>query len=443
MFDLEMLTQPISDTDPCGPDLDADGDIHYLNFFAGAEQVLPTSYFDVATSTGGRGRFDPKAVDFDSQFAAIAPLIARTRDLRLTVLLAKLCILNRDLAGFATSLEAVSFLLEHQWDSVHPRGEDGDYGYRAVSVEAIDVLPTVVNPLQFLPLIENRRHGALTFRAYQAAKGQVTSSNDTVIDLGDIDRIIGETDLDHLKATSAAFVNLASLLTRMQKTWRDRAEGGPSLSFEKLSGTIGDISIWLKDIVSTRDPTAIGPVADEDDQTEITMVSGGAQQTGSLALASSRQAAGALTAIARYFAVAEPSSPALLLVRQAREMVGKSFVEVVRMLIPDQADAAAVNIGRGEVFGLPIERMAALSDDEMSADVEIDAPVPDRIFAIDSRGQALALLGQVETYFKTMEPSSPVPFLVARAREMAQRDFLSILQEVLPEGALKTIERQV
>ena len=166
------LTQPVAADDPCGPDLDAKGDVQYLNFFAGAESLLPMSYFEVVNANGERGRFDPKAIDIAAQFAAARPLLARTRDLRLNMLLAKFSILNRDLDGFLNCLKATTTLLREQWEAVHPRAEDGDYALRAVTIEAIDVFPTVINPLQFLPLIENRRQGTLNYRAYQVAKGE-------------------------------------------------------------------------------------------------------------------------------------------------------------------------------------------------------------------------------------------------------------------------------
>src|SRR5262249_59826988 len=60
----------------------------------------------------------------------------------------------------------------------------------------------------------------------------------------------------------------------------------------------------------------------------------------------------ALTAIADYYGRREPSSPVLPLVRQARELVGKSFLEVVTMLVPSQADKAAFQIGTDQVFDL-------------------------------------------------------------------------------------------
>ena len=442
MLDFETLTKPVSADNPCGPDLDSEGNVQYLNFFAGAETMLPISYFDVVKPTGERGRFDPKAFDFAGQFAAAAPLLARTRDLRLTVLLAKLSILNRDLRGFSVCLKAVEFLLREQWDAVHPRGEDGDFGYRAVTIESIDVLPTVVNPLQFLPLIENRRHGTVTFRSYQIAKGELSSTGaEGELDLATIERIIGETDLDVLKSTSAGFSELAAVIATIKNLWRDKSGSTQPLTFEKLSGVVDAIAIWLGQVVEARDPSAASAnpesAASEDGESG----SDSAVQTAAdfPKVSSSAIAAAALNAVAGYFARSEPSSPALLLVRQAQEMVGKSFVEAIRMLVPAHAEAAAVNIGRDRFFDLPIERMAALDPGGQLASPAAGSQDQDVVFTVESRNQALFLLGQVAGYFRVSEPSSPIPLLADRARELAQRDFLSLLQDVLPEGALRTL----
>ena len=57
-------------------------------------------------------------------------------------------------------------------------------------------------------------------------------------------------------------------------------------------------------------------------------------------------AAAALAAAAAYFSRNEPSSPALLLVRQAEQLVGKSFLELIRILVPAHAEQAKVQIGK-------------------------------------------------------------------------------------------------
>jgi type VI secretion system protein ImpA len=440
MLDFETLTKPVSTDDPCGPDLDSEGNVQYLNFFAGAETMLPVSYFDVVKPTGERGRFDPKAFDFETQFAAAAPLLARTGDLRLTVLLAKLSILNRDLPGFSACLRAIAFLLEERWETVHPRGEEGDFSYRAVTIESIDVLPTVVNPLQFLPLIENRRYGVVTFRAYQIAKGQLSSSGEAELDLATIERIVSETDLDALKAVNASFLELAAVIALIKNAWREKTDSASSLTFEKLSGVVDEIATWLREIVKDRDPSAVDTTAEAAISADGEPASDPSQQNADFQkITSSVIAAAALNGVAGYFARSEPSSPALLLVRQALEMVGKSFVEAIRMMVPAHAESAAVNIGRDKFFDLPIERMAALEGGghlPVPADGTLDQGI---VFAVESRSQALFLLGQVASYFRVSEPSSPIPLLTDRARELAQRDFLSLLQDVLPEGALKTL----
>ena len=52
MIDIKLLAEPLSGEDPCGPDLDSEGDLDYLNFFASAESLLPMSYFEVKDSDG-------------------------------------------------------------------------------------------------------------------------------------------------------------------------------------------------------------------------------------------------------------------------------------------------------------------------------------------------------------------------------------------------------
>ena len=73
------LCVPLSETDPCGPDLDLSGDADYLNFFAQTEGILPSSFF---SAEDGRP-FDRASVDLPCQIEAIAPLWERSRDLRL------------------------------------------------------------------------------------------------------------------------------------------------------------------------------------------------------------------------------------------------------------------------------------------------------------------------------------------------------------------------
>ena len=162
------LCARLSDTDPCGPDLDLAGDADYLNFFAQTEGVLPTSFF---SSDDGKP-FDRASVDLRGSVDAIGPLWERSRDLRLLVMRARLLILDRDLGGFAASIAAIAQWLDRFWDDIHPRADGGDFGARVAALGALD-LPTVVFPLQYAPLCEGRRIEAVTYRAWMIAVGEV------------------------------------------------------------------------------------------------------------------------------------------------------------------------------------------------------------------------------------------------------------------------------
>jgi type VI secretion system protein ImpA len=165
---VAALCVPISASDPCGPDLDLDGDSDYLGFLASAEGVLPSSFF----SPEDGKPFDRATVDLPGQIEAIKPLLERTRDVRLLIMRARLLILNRDLGGFAVTIAAIAEWLDKYWDAVHPRPDDGDLTTRTTALAALD-LPTVVFPLQYTPLFEARRVGPITYRAWMIAAGEV------------------------------------------------------------------------------------------------------------------------------------------------------------------------------------------------------------------------------------------------------------------------------
>jgi type VI secretion system protein ImpA len=219
------------------------------------------------------------------------------------------------------------------------------------------------------------------------------------------------------------------------RTWSTHADGAP-VDLGKTIELVGKVVAFLDGAVTIRDPSAGLPAADS-------AASGEGAGEGESAqvvvgkITGPAEAAAALTAAADYFAHHEPSSPTLLLVRQANQLLGKSFLEVMRVLVPNHVETAAVEIGRLESFSLPIERLSAFGEGNGAfAQPNGDGSAPPA-FSAGSRAEALALLDQVASYLRVAEPSSPVPFLIERARDLAQRDFLSVLKALLPADALK------
>ena len=440
---FENLTRPISAADPCGADLDAEGDIDYLNFFASVESVLPQSYFRARDPEGGELRmFDPKMIAFEQYFADAQPFIEKTRDIRLTVLLAKLSILNRDLNGFVACLKALAILLILYWDDVHPKGEDGDFAYRGIALEALDVAPTVTMPLQFLPLVEDRRIGSVSYRNYLTASGAVPpAEGEPTLELAAVERVLDSCELDILTGIHSHFQDILGATRQLRGVWSEKNESGDSLSFDQLSTEAGAIAKWLGDAIKRRSP---GFGIDEASQSyakeeggELAPTASGVSSTGSVK--SAAQAVAALAAVARYYAVFEPSSPARLLISLSQQMIGKTFAEIVRILAPNYVEQAVIKIGTNSGLDLPVERIAeplnGIAAESAAGDEEAPAE-----YTVGNRAQAIDTIDQISVFFRVSEPSSPIPVLLERIRDLGQRDFLYLLRSVLPAEAFKPPE---
>jgi type VI secretion system protein ImpA len=423
-FDLAALTSPISEGEPCGPDLDLAGDPDYMNFVVGMENSLPSTFFK-----------DDKPFTFERSkiaevFAAMRPLFEQTRDIRLIVLLAKLSILNRDLAEFETAIHAVQQLLTERWETVHPRGEDGIFAARTAALETLDDLSPVIFPLQYTPLVRHPRLGAISYRHYMIASGEAQPrEGEETADRTAIDNALMEAELDELVQSLGRIESVRTALTDIYTTCAEQAGIEQAPKFERLPALLEKIRTFLNDVVTKRDPgaalaaSAPGEAAAGEAAPEVT------GEVRSLA-----DAADALAAIADYFVRKEPSNPALLLVRQAEQLMGKSFVEVMQILIPGHVEQAAIYIGKEQTLQLPIGRLSELLSSSAGASGANggEADPPPRRLEANTRADAIRLLDQIGAYYRAAEPSSPLPYLTDRARDLAGRDFLSLLKHVLP-----------
>jgi len=426
--EVAALCTPFASTDPCGPDLDLEGDSDYLNFFAGVDGVLPTTFFSIEDGSP----FDRSTVDIKGQLDAIKPLLARTRDIRLLVLQARLLILNKDLGGFARNLAATAYWLDKFWDAVHPRPQPGDSA-RSGAVGSLD-LPTVIFPLQYAPLVEARRLGPISYRTWMIATGEVKPRTGEVqLPQATVTEAISTADPEVL---AAARKNIALVKTSLDSIRDVFLTNGESAGLDKLLPLVATIRAFIDPQATAADAGAAADAAD----------AGAAAGEAPTSLA---QASEALTAIADYYSRSEPSSPILLLVRQAHHLIGKSFFEVMNILIPAQMEQAAFHIGADQFFDLPLGKLSNFADvspasgDGAGQSIEESAPGgPAPRYTVTSRAQAIGLLDQVHHYFRRSEPSSPVPMLCDRARALAERDFMGVLRDVLPKDALKSVNEE-
>lgn len=423
---------------PCGPDLFAEGDSEFLNYTVRAEGLFPASFY----SRVDGAPFSRTSADLRPEIEAGEALSRRTHDVRLLVILAKLYALDRDAAGAVGCLQRLSALLEHHWAEVHPRAEEGDFSYRMACLQAIDDNSNVVLPLHYCKVISHKRGTAISPRALLMQTGQVEPrEGEEAQDRSAFDRMMSEVDLDALRAGRDLFVRLHDAVTKIRALWLERAGYDQAVKLDLLMGFAAKVRDAITPYVQEREGPVLAEGGSETEAGNSAVGAGAGDGTdANVSVRSFADAQHALAAAADFFARNEPSSPALPLIRQAQQLMGRSFLDVLRILAPEHVEAARLSIGRGPSYlQFPVERLGEFSALPEEAASETDA-VP---FAASNRREAVRLLGLVNAFYAANEPSSPLPLFTERASALAGRDFLGIIRDVLPPEALVAIERNL
>ncbi|TCR64326.1 type VI secretion system ImpA family N-terminal domain-containing protein [Bosea sp. BK604] len=448
-LNLAEVAQALSPDEPCGPDLEYDPD--FMNVMARLEVALPSAYFR-RDDEGRQLPFDRTTIDFAAAFADLGKLLARTRDLRVFVLAGKLALLNRDLAGFSGCLGSVASILSEHWDEVHPRLEDGDPIMRAVALQSLDDMPTVVLPLQHVPLFTSRRTGPLAMRSQLVANGDVRQvEGEEHPDAGAIQAALTDADLDALIAVLGQAGTIKQALAQIQTLWIEKAGYDQAVSFPRLSVLVDQVIAFLDAAVSRRAPgQGAGLASSATSEPGSVPAPTVASDTGS-DCSSILQVKDALASCLEYFRRIEPSSPAVLLIGQAQQLIGKSLLEVIQIMFPDHVDKAVIELGGNVKFHLPLERLAQGNgayeepvEDYGSAAEEADdgeipagdesAPAPAAAMTpVATRAEAISRMKAVAAFYRKVEPSHPTPLLMEKACALAQQDFQSLLGDILPE----------
>jgi type VI secretion system protein ImpA len=433
---LDAFALPlVSADDPCGPDLDLEGDADFMNFVAATEGQLPASYY----------AFNRGSIDFSAAFQAAEKFLKRTLDLRLLALMAKLAILNRDVASFAQRLGNVAWLVREHWRAANPKADGDDYSGRIAQLATLEDNAVVLLPLQYAPLIETNREGALSYRDHLLASGAAQPRSVTLYDLrgqkqttepekfmpaASIERALNDVEIAKLAGAVATLTSLSASIQSINAVTTEHVGFENAVALPKLAKLVSDMTGFLRAALVRRDPSLAPPPAALAPTDDAAAPSAAAAPPP--AFASRAEVDAALASAFGYFAASEPTSPALLLIRQAREMLGKNLYEVMKLLAPPHADAARVFVGPDGAFTVPVKSLSnAPTAAIQSAPAEPAA----------SRAAAIALIDAVAAHMQKAEPSSPVPYLLDRARNLATRDFLSLLQDLLSDEAIASLKK--
>lgn len=317
-FDLESLLSPLGGDAPCGADLEYDA--AFLALQEAGSAKAEQQYGDTIIAAS-----DPDWPAVRDQALALA---GRTRDLRLAVWLTRSGARLEGLAGAVAGLNLVQGLLERHWDQVHPQLDASDNNDPTARLNA---LAPLVHPgegmadLRFAGLVEAR--GGLTVRAVEltlgrveAGPGETAPAEEGVVQGGVAALAKAPGLLDLLRSANAAVVGIDTAIT------------------EKLGGAAGPDFRPLRALTQVLVTFADRLQAETAPLAEEAAAEGGAAAPAAAGLGAIRtrdDVVRMLDKVCEWVERNEPSNPAPLLIRRARRLMTKNFIEIMRDLAPD------------------------------------------------------------------------------------------------------------
>ena len=322
--------RPMPDADvPCGPDLEYDND-----FLALMQAVAgkPESQFGAAEPPEWR-----KALDI------AAGLLGRSRDLRVAVEWGRSAL---NLYGYAALLPALTLLnglMELQWDHVHPMPDDGDAYGRVNALGLLREPAGLLGALRDSRVVNDRAIGLLLMRDIESALGLAPVAP-------------GRSDVSREQASKmlSAAAEKSPELRESLKAGAVLVKQAMSLVSNRLGSEAPDLrplNALVSGAVSLLPPEAMDAAEQEEGEGGVAGVAGvaggGAGRSRGLsgAVSSREEALRAIDLVVDYLERAEPTNPAPLFLRRARQLVGHNFLQLMKVLAPDALAEVARVVG--------------------------------------------------------------------------------------------------
>jgi type VI secretion system protein ImpA len=343
--DLAALLEPVEASDEVGPDLD--GTLEMSAFEAAVSEPDGPS---IAGVEAGDER-DWRAIDREAQ-----KLLARSKDVRLAVVLARARLHKGGLGELSEALCFVAALSERFWSAIHPQlEEDGDTTARINALQAL-VSPPLLAQLRSTRIASIPGLGVLTVK--EAVADNLPSRVQAIF------KALAEDGLrERLEQVSAA----RGALTALSELVRENS--GIPARFTSLTAPRGE-KPGILDALERALSEALGRVAKQEAVEPVVEAAQtqavGAEHVASGTVNSRDDVLKTLERVCDYYTRVEPSSPVPLLLRRAQRLVTMDFLDLMRDLaregLPEVAKLAGIELEAPALAAAPT--LGAFPDQE-------------------------------------------------------------------------------
>ncbi len=338
---MEQWLEPVSAADPCGPELEYDPAFLALEE---SVRVQPAQEFrrdDGATIAG-----DAAEIRWSTVLEQSQALLARSKDLRLAILLTRALLHTEGFAGIASGLELIRRLLQDYWEGVHPRldPEDGDPTMRLNALAALNSIDAVLGDLRASFIFDSRQHGRLKVRELEVAQGRLEplegEARPATSELqGRLDAALGASP-ELAGPASAALQELDALVRLL-------SEKVGAAALPDLSGLMDMLQL----VAAALDRHAGSQPTDQpsDSVNELVQPSSISRDSPAAnipgAIHSREDVVKSLAILCEYLEKNEPTNPVQILLKRAQRMMNMNFLQLMQDMAPDGLEQAEKVVG--------------------------------------------------------------------------------------------------
>jgi len=336
LIDIDVLLKEISPAQPCGEDLEYDANYGALERATRgkSEQVF------------GNTIVPAEPPDWTQVQREAIELFKRTKDLRIAAYLTQALIRTQGWNGFCDGLTLIHGLLAQYWESVYPLldpDDDNDPTSRINTIVTLCDPEMTLDGLRFAPLVNARGIGSFGLRDWQIANKEITPPKGAPApELNVIEAAFQQVEFSVLQATATAISQSRQLIANIEAVLLTQVGVGAAPDMTALSDLTKEAEKVIAAPLALRveqAPELANDSVVESSTDEMQMVvanTGQPATSGTLnAINNRNDVIRALDLLCDYYQKQEPSSPIPLLLRRAKLLVKKDFLEILQELAPD------------------------------------------------------------------------------------------------------------
>lgn len=330
MLELKPFLEPVSEEEPSGPNLEYDPAYTAL---AGATQGKPEQELGDTKVAAEPPKWDDvrkKALD----------LFRRTKDLRVATWLLNALVHTDGLVGFRDGLRLLRELLTQYWGSLHPQLDPDDNNDPTMR---INILLLLVDPQSMLlsvrdaPLVHSKGFGRFSLKDLLIASGveaAAEGSDGPPPEMATINAAFTDASIEALQATSDAVADCVNHVNAIEAFVTEKVGVKNAPSFKGLAGLLKEIEKVLNEQLGRHGVKETAPTQENQAKAESASTAPLAAPSAPGQITSREDVFRLLDQIIVYYAKHEPSSPVPLLLKRAKQLIYKDFMEIINDLVP-------------------------------------------------------------------------------------------------------------